>query len=159
MARTDRNSQRHVPLALFAVAAILLVARFVVPEMKESRPRTTGLVKWVTAEEGMALARTSNRPLLLDFTADWCQPCHELDAQVFSDPRIAQQINERFIPVRIVDRQREEGRNTPLVAELERRFNVRAFPTVIVADARGERARMEGFNGRGAFESLMESAR
>lgn len=159
MAPTDRNTQRHVPFVLFGIAVILLVARFVIPETKESRLPASGLVKWVTVEEGMALARTSGKPLLLDFTADWCEPCHRLDAEVFSDPRIAQQINDRFIPVRVVDRQREDGRNTPLVADLERRFNVRAFPTVIVADRRGERGRMEGFSDRSAFVNLMESAR
>ena len=65
-----------------------------------------------------------------------------------------------FVPVRLTDRQREEGRNSRSVEELERRYGVKAFPTVIFADADGtERARMEGYGGREEFRRVMESIR
>jgi thioredoxin-related protein len=58
--------------------------------------------------------------------------------------------------VRVIDRQQEEGRNPPDVEALQRRYRVRAFPTVIIADASGnELARMEGFKGRSEFEAMV----
>ena len=118
-----RTSQRYVPVVLFVVAAALLGAR-IVHHTANREPAKNDLVRWTTPQEGLTLARATGKPLLLDFTADWCQPCHVLDAQVFRDPAIAREINERFIPVRVVDRQQEEGRNTPEVEALQRKYGV-----------------------------------
>ena len=79
---------------------------------------------------------------------------------MFHDAELAAKINERFIAVRVTDRMQEEGRNKPDVDELQRRFGVRGFPTVVIADAGGtERGRMEGFGGAEKFEQMLEQAR
>lgn len=155
----ERSRQNALPLALIAIAVLLLGAR-VGSTMLKPKATNTSLVQWVSFEEAVRRAASSNKLILFDFTAEWCLPCHELDAEVFADPRIAREINERFIPVRIVDRQQEEGRNSPVVADLQRRFSVRGFPTLVFADAAGaERGRMEGFRARDELERLMERVR
>jgi thioredoxin-related protein len=79
---------------------------------------------------------------------------------VFGDPALANEINTRFVPVRIIDRQREEGRNSPNVEALQRQYGVKSFPTVIFAAPDGsERGRMEGYGGREQFRRVMESIR
>lgn len=158
-----RTNQKYVPIIFIIIVCVLLAGRLTSQFVKSRNapPIEKGaLVKWVPLDEAIGLASTSNKPILFDFTAEWCQPCHLLDAQVFRDPELAAKINERFVAVRVTDRMQEEGRNRPEVAELQQRFSVRGFPTVVIADGGGtERGRMEGFGGRDAFERMMEQAR
>lgn len=167
-----RISQRSIPLILIGLAVALLAVRIGVSVAKrepagpsgpvgQSKPSAhVDLVRWVTPEEGMRLAQQTGKPILFDFTADWCQPCHMLDAEVFRNAAIAKAINERYIAIRVVDRKREDGRNTPGVDALQQRYAVRGYPTVVFADAAlAERGRMEGFGGRDEFERVMERSR
>jgi thiol:disulfide interchange protein len=157
--RVRSASQRAIPVLLIAIAIALVAAR-VASRLMAPPPSTEQLVQWVPLDEGIRLAQSTDQILLLNFTAAWCEPCKALDAQVFRNPAFAAEINERFIPVRVVDRQREDGRNSPRIADLERRFTVRVFPTIIFADATGtERGRMEGFRGAEDFRRVMESTR
>lgn len=152
-----QSNQRAIPVWLLALAAVLLVARIVSYATKE---KVADQVSWLTIEEGLERARATDKLILYDFTADWCAPCHQLDAAVFRDVQFARAINERFVPVRVVDRQQEEGRNTAAVAALQKRYGVNGFPTLVFADADGtERARMEGFRDVKEFERVMEQAR
>jgi thiol:disulfide interchange protein len=148
-----------VPLLLIVVAVALIAARVAAHFFTPEAPKST-LVNWVPIEEVGAMAASTNRIVLIDFTADWCAPCHLLDTEVFNDPALAKEINARFVAVRLTDRKQEEGRNAQSVEALERRYGVKAFPTVIFADADGtERARMEGYGGREQFRRVMESIR
>jgi len=156
MARTD---QRSIPMVLFGLAIALLAGRIAVQAMKTG-DTSGGLVHWMTPEEGALAARASNKPMMFDFTAEWCGPCHMLEDDVFNNPAIAADINARYVPVRVVDRQQEDGNNPPAVEALQHRYTVNGFPTIVFADADGnERGRMEGFRGREEFERVMESVR
>ena len=169
MPPTDAGPTRRPPLALAAVAGVLLIARVVLgvtetrsaPELRASGGLTRpALVQWQTPGAGVAEARRAGKLVLYEFGAEWCGPCKRLEADVFADPRYAAQINATFVPIRLTDRLREEGRNPPAVDSLQRRYAVDAFPTLVVMNPKtGRFERQAGYSGSIAtMEWLVTSA-
>ena len=48
-------------------------------------------------EEGLAYARESGKPILLDFTGWACVNCRKMEEQVWSDPRVLKRLREDFV--------------------------------------------------------------
>ena len=117
--------QRRFPWILAAAAAVSLGARMLGPSVQNR-------VSWVPLAEASALAR-QDRPILYNFTAEWCGPCKRLEREVFAAPFWASSLSRRYVPVQVVDREREDGHNPPEVEALQERFEVGAFPTLVVA--------------------------
>ena len=166
MARTDlprlrEGSQSRIPSILFWILAAAVVLRLVTALTHRGQvEKTAGLVMWQPAETANALAMRQGRPVLYDFTAAWCAPCHRLDEEGWADSKIAGLVNAGFAPVRIVDRQREDGKNVPLIDDLQRRYSINAFPTLLVVDPSGkEIARSEGYGGKARLAQFLEEAR
>ncbi|MDX9929099.1 MAG: DUF255 domain-containing protein [Bacteroidales bacterium] len=57
-------------------------------------------IKWYSIEEAEKLAMQSPRPIFIDTYTDWCGWCKKLDSETFSDPVIADILNNRYYPVK-----------------------------------------------------------
>ncbi len=100
--------------------------------------------------EAFAEADESNRPVLLSLSATWCEGCHEMDATTYAEPRIAANVNEGFVPIRVdVDR-------NPRVRE---RYNMGGFPTTAFLTPDGELLTGAGYLGVDGMRQVLESVR
>jgi len=89
-------------------------------------------VQWLTDEKAaLLLQKEKQLPIILDFTAEWCAACHEIEHQVFSQPE-AQKALSGFIPLRI-DVTEENAENEALL----KRYGVFSLPTVLFIDPSG----------------------
>ena len=48
-------------------------------------------------EEGLAYAKESGKPIMLDFTGWACVNCRKMEEQVWSDPRVLQRLREDYV--------------------------------------------------------------
>jgi thiol:disulfide interchange protein len=156
------GSQSKIPSVLILVLAAAALFRIVTGAMDRGKGNAGGggLVRWTAAESAPATARAAGKPILYDFTAEWCGPCKVLDSEGWADSRIAALVNESYVPARVVDRAREEGKNPALVDELERRYEVGAFPTLVIAAPDGQPiAVAQGFAGKQKLIEFLQSSR
>ncbi|MGH9399851.1 MAG: thioredoxin family protein [Thermoanaerobaculia bacterium] len=165
MDRTERvppsGSQSKLSPVLFWVLLAAVLFRIVTTVTdRDKKAAGEGLVRWQQHESAAALALRAGKPILYYFTAAWCAPCHRLDKEAWGDDAIAEKVNSGFVPAQVVDRQQEDSRNSAAVSELQKRFRIQAFPTLVVADASGrEIARSEGFRGRDAVARFLDQSR
>jgi len=154
------GSQRRVPAALYWILGAALVLRLVTAISDRGKAsETEGLIHWQSAGNVHSISAATRRPILYDFTAAWCPPCRRLDSEGWADAGIATRIGSAFVPARIVDRQREDGKNPPAIEELHKRYGIQVFPTLVAADSSGrEIARMEGYPGRERLEAFLREA-
>ena len=87
-------------------------------------------------EAARELARTENKPLLVDFGASWCQACGELERNTFSDRRVIAEAR-RYVPVRV---DLSPGPDVERGRELLAQYSQRGLPFVVIHDSEGEEA-------------------
>jgi len=58
-----------------------------------------GLKGYFDYEQGLACARAQGKPLFIDFTGHGCVNCREMEAAVWSDPRVLQRLKNDFVIV------------------------------------------------------------
>ena len=86
-------------------------------------------------DKAIATATQAGRPVILDFSAEWCVECHVMDRTVFSDPVVRERLREFDLIRADATDYNDDSRS------LMKRFGVVGPPTVIFLDAnQGEEA-------------------
>ncbi len=67
------------------------------PKYSEFLELPHGLEGYFDFEQGLACAKAQNKPIFIDFTGHGCVNCREMEANVWSDPRVLERLNRDFV--------------------------------------------------------------
>lgn len=79
---------------VFLISTLILCS-FLVKAQQPSH----GLVHWMTIEEAEKKTKENPKPILVDIYTNWCGWCKKMIATTYSDPQVANFINQNFYPV------------------------------------------------------------
>ena len=149
----DAGAVRALKGAGVALVALGIFVRVSVPHAAAAE----GAVKWVTDHEaGLAAARAEGKPVMIDFFADWCAACKELDKYTYVDPAVSKEL-ERFGTVKIDGTIEDEK-----ILALYKTYGVQGLPTVVFLDSAGKvmpDPRVTGFVAAPAFLELVQKVK
>jgi len=102
----------------------------------------SGELPWMRNDEAGALAKAKaeNKPVLVDFYADWCAACVELDHNTWPDPAV-QQAAAGFVALKF-----DFTKQNDATKALMQKYKIQGLPTVLLLAPDGtEKARFTGF--------------
>ena len=98
-------------------------------------------------DKALAQAKRENKPLVIDFYAEWCIPCKQMEKEVFSDPKVAARLKQ-VIFIRI---------DTDKEPELTQKLGVVGLPDIRFATSGGELIHQSiGFQDAESFSKQLD---
>lgn len=110
-----------------------------------------GKIAWIhSVSEGMALAKETGKPAFIDFYADWCPPCQEMDKKTFPDEKVIAEL-ARFVAIKAdLTRTDSPGQSSA------KQHNVLAIPTYVFIDTKGKKTIVSGYHPPNTFLKLLK---
>ena len=132
------------PVRAVAAAVLVAIAVFFVPrELRGWQPYA-------------ATSVGAGKAAVIDFSADWCLPCLELERKTFADPRVREALGDRALLKADLTKI-----GSPEAVALSEKYGVLGVPTIIFLDASGkERAdlRLVGYENAEKFLERLKKA-
>jgi thioredoxin-related protein len=114
-----------------------------------------GLEGYFDYEQGMKCAIAQNKPVFIDFTGHGCVNCREMEANVWSDPRVLKLLRDEYVVIALYvddkrDLPKEDWYKSDYDGKMKKtigakyadfqitRFNVNAQPYYVLLDHKGE---------------------
>lgn len=96
---------------------------------------------WVSMNEALTFAKEKNKPVFVEYYADWCVPCQVMDANVFTDSTLKKVITDNFYAVRLNVESKEkifcEGKMTSVEKCYSEVLKLKGTPSFVILDSNG----------------------
>ena len=147
-----------VTTGVWLLVATMMTQGFILPPVQlggaaaASRPR----IVWMDNEErALAAALASGKPVIIDFTAEWCAACHEMERLTYTDGAvIAESLG--FVTVMIDCTLTSD----PAIVALQKKYGVLGLPAVRFVTAAGQPLQeTQGFVAAPEFLLVMQAAK
>ena len=118
-------------------------------------------VKSLDFNEGLAKARSEDKPIFVEFYTDWCPYCKKFQRETIRNQKVAAMLAENFAYVRLnaedsKNRVKFQGKFLSNV-ELTNSFGISAFPSLVFLDSGGQPITMlSGFVPARQFLSVLD---
>ncbi|MCL5029349.1 MAG: thioredoxin fold domain-containing protein [Bacteroidetes bacterium] len=119
-------------------------------------PSQKGEIDWKSYTANTSLASLgSSKGMVIDFYADWCIPCKELDASTFRDPKVISTAKD-FLTFKA----NMTKSLSPEVEALRNKYNIVGVPTVLIINSKGEEVkRITGYVDANEFLKILSNVK
>ncbi|MGE3757011.1 MAG: thioredoxin domain-containing protein [Pseudobdellovibrionaceae bacterium] len=100
-------------------------------------------------------ALLEKKPIMIDFWADWCEACKELEHKTFPDPKIIE-LGKKFTLLKF-----DATKSSPELVELRKTYQIKGLPTLLFFSSSGvwlSKITVTGFENAEEFSKRMEAA-
>ncbi len=127
-------------VAIYLLGGLLLMNGFILPEMSSigvsSSTHQEAEIDWKTdLNAGLALAKETGKPVMIDTWATWCANCKVLDKKTFQNASVVDE-SKRFIALKI----QLETSDSPESKQFMKQFGMKSYslPTVLLLSPDGK---------------------
>lgn len=120
---------------IFAIKTLLPnhIEQQLFPQMSSGLSDSYDKPEWIMfSERSLKKARDEGRPVIVDFKADWCLACKELEIYTFSDSRVLE-IGKDFIWMEF-----DATKPSDELDHLKKEYEIKGLPFVMIFDSDGK---------------------
>jgi len=123
----DKSAGKRLYFAKKIIGSFLILTSLYIPFLYHAQE-----IEWIPYSNSiMEEVKKKTKPIIMDFYADWCLSCVQMDKNIFHDPKIIA-MSKKFIMIKV-----DLTHQTPYQETLLRRFNIRGLPAVVFISKKG----------------------
>lgn len=118
-----------------------------------------GPVSWKNYDTGLKMAKSSGKPVFVQFFATWCGYCRKMDQETFTDTAVQAEL-DKFVTVRVTESSENkvthQGQQIT-ERELTAAHGVQGFPTLVFMEPDGKViGKIPGYLGPDEFKGMLK---
>ena len=127
-------------ILISVVIILLLVVGVAISSLTGSKTESnsSNSLQWGTdLNQALADAKATNKSVFVDFYADWCSYCKEMDSGAYTSTQVMEKLNQSYVLVKVdVDEN----------PDLSTKYQAYSLPTMVILDSSGnEIKRITGY--------------